>query len=279
MAFLISVTLMGTSTPAAGLKPETAAAYDRYISLTESRMDEDVRADQFFVIDRLPEEKRKEAYEQLRQGVPYIEEMHTRADHQSIHIPSGLVHHWAGVIFIPRATLSETNAVLQDIEHEPEIYKPDVRRAKSIEQNGDDSKILLQFYNKSIVTVVLNAYSDVAVTHIGSSRLQSASRSTRIVEVMDWDGPNEHERTDGNDYGYMWRLNSYWRLEEKDGGVYVQNESITLSRTVPVMLAWLIDPLIKSIPREVMSRTLSNTQKAVELRRAAAQEGRGEASH
>ena len=54
----------------------------------------------------------------------------------------------------------------------------------------------------AIVTVVLNAYSDVAVTRIGSSRLQSASRSTRIVEVLDWDGPSEHERTDGNEYGF-----------------------------------------------------------------------------
>lgn len=279
MAILIWITWMGPSTPAAGLKEETSAAFDRYITLTESRMDDDLRSDQFFVIDHLPDEKRKEVYEQLREGMPYIEEMRTQVDNHAIHIPNGLVHHWAGVIFIPKATLSETNAVLQDIDHETEIYKPDVRKAKLIERNGNETKILLQFYNKSIITVVLNAYSDVVVTQIGSSRLQSASRSTRIVEVEDWDGPNEHERTDGNDYGYMWRLNSYWRLEEKDGGVYVQNESITLSRTVPVMLAWLIDPLIKSIPREVMSHTLTNTQRAVERRRdAESKESRSESS-
>jgi hypothetical protein len=64
----------------------------------------------------------------------------------------------------------------------------------------------------------------------------------------------------------MWRLNSYWRVEEKDGGVYVQTESITLSRTVPMMLAWIINPLTKSIPRDVILQLLTDTQKAVLMR-------------
>jgi hypothetical protein len=75
--------------------------------------------------------------------------------------------------------------------------------------------------------------------------------------------PNEHERADGNDHGYMWRLYSYWRLEEKDGGVYVENESITLTRTVPALLAWLVNPLTKSIPRDILLHTLTDTRKAV----------------
>ena len=61
----------------------------------------------------------------------------------------------------------------------------------------------------------------------------------------------------------MWRLNSYWRIEEKDGGVYVQNESITLTRTVPVLLAWIANPLIKSLPRDVLAHMLNDTQDAV----------------
>jgi hypothetical protein len=226
-------------------------------------MDDDVRLNQFLTIDRLPDIERQEAYDQLQQGQIHIEELHTQENHHSIRIPNGLVHHWAGVIFIPKATLIETNAVLQDYDHEPDIYKPEIRRSKLIEQGGNESKIYLQFYNKSLVTVVLNAYFDVMETQIGKSRIQSASRSTRIVEVVDPGGPDEHERTDGNDHGYMWRLHSYWRIEEKDGGVYVENESITLTRTVPLMLAWLVNPLTKSIPRDVLLHTLTNTRNAV----------------
>jgi hypothetical protein len=263
LLFWILPGVFGISTRAAQLKPETAAAFERYVAATEARMDDDARLNQFLVVDRLPEAQRKEAYDQLQHGQLHIQELHTEEDHHPIHIPGGMVHHWLGVIFIPKATLSETDAVLHDYANEASIYKPEIRRAKLIERHGNVSKIYLQFYSKSIITVVLNAYFDVSEKQMGSTRIQSASHSTRIVEVVNPGGPDEHERTDGNDYGYMWRLSSYWRLEEKDGGVYVENESITLTRTVPVLLAWLINPLTKSIPRDVLLHTLTDTQKAV----------------
>jgi hypothetical protein len=261
--FMVWTCLAGNSARASQLKPETSAAFDRYALLTEARMDDDIRLDQFLILDRLPDLQRKAVYNQVQHGEVYIEELHTQEDHHPIRIPSGLIHHWAGVIFIPKATLSEVDAVLQDYENEPEIYKPEIRKAKRIKRNGNESKIFLQFYNKSLATVVLNDYSDVIETQLGNSRAQSASRSTRIAEVVNPGSPDEHERTDGEDRGYMWRLNSYWRIEEKDGGVYVQNESITLSRTVPVLLAWIVNPLVKSIPHDVLFHTLTNTRNAV----------------
>ena len=161
LAFWILFALLGTSARASELKPETAAAFDRYIAATEARMGEDVRLNQFLVVDRLPDLQRKEAYNQLQSGQAYIEELHTKQEDRPIHIPSGLIHHWVGVMFIPKGTLSETLAVLNDYNNEPEIYKPEIRRAKLIEQKGNESKIYLQFYSKSIVTVVLDAYFDV----------------------------------------------------------------------------------------------------------------------
>jgi hypothetical protein len=255
--------LAGIATHAAELKPETVAAFERYAAVTEARMDEDLRLNQFLALDRLPDSQRKEAYDQLQRGQIYIHELHSTEGDRPIHIPSGLIHHWVGVIFIPKSTLAETDAVLNDYQNEPEYYKPEIRRAKLVEKFGNKSKICLQIYNKSIVTVVLNEYSDVIETPIGSTRIQSISRSTRVAEVVNPGSPDEHERTDGNDHGYMWRLYSYWRLEEKDGGVYVQNESITLTRTVPAMLAWLVNPYVKSIPRDVLSHLLTNTRNAV----------------
>lgn len=264
LAFWILSSLFGTAARASELKPETVAAFDRYIAATEARMGEDIRLNDFLVIDRLPDLQRKEAYDQLQRGQAYIEELHTKQDDRPIHIPSGLIHHWVGVMFIPKGTLSETLSVLNDYNNEPEIYKPEIRRAKLIEEKGNQSKIYLQFYSKSIITVVLDAYFDVVNTQVGSARVQSASRSTRIAEVENPGTPDEHERAAGNDHGYMWRLCSYWRIEEKDGGVYIQNESITLTRTVPALLAWLINPLTKSIPRGVLLDMLTDTQKAVQ---------------
>lgn len=266
-AFPLLWILLGLLAPASyasELKPATEAAFNHYIAATESQMDSDSGMAQFLVVDRLPESQRRSAYDQLQQGQVYIEELRTREEGQSIPIPSGLIHHWAGVVFIPKARASDATAILRDYESQSNIYKPDVRQAKLIEEHGGESDIFEQFYSKSIVTVVLNAYFHVVETDLGSGRRQSVSRSTRVVEVEDAATPDEHERSDGKNHGYMWRLNSYWRIEEKDGGVYIQNESISLSRTLPVLLGWIIEPYTKSIPRELLVRMLTNTRNAVQ---------------
>jgi hypothetical protein len=255
--------LFGTPAHANDLKPETVAAFNHYVAATEAQMENASRIGQFLIVDRLPDQQRQSAYDQLRQGQSYIEELHTEDRHHPMTVPNGLIHHWAGVIFIRKGTLAETVAVLQDYDNHERIYKPQVRQAKLVERKGNESKVFEQFYSKSIVTVVLDVYLDVVETQMGSTRTQSVSHSTRIAEVMDIGSPSERERTDGKDHGYMWRLNSYWRMEEKDGGVYVQTESITLSRTVPFMLSWIINPLTKTIPRDVIVQLLADTRNAV----------------
>jgi hypothetical protein len=253
---------------AAELKPETVSAFERYIRATEARMDNDLLLDHFLVVDRLPEPRREQAYRQLREGQVYIQQLRTRDDDQPIQIPSGLLHHWAGVIFIPGATLSEIFAVLQDYDHQQMIYKPEVRRSRLLERSGNEAKIYLQLFNKSVVTAVLNADFDVVDTDFGSTRRQTVSRSTRIAEVANSGKPDECELPVGHDHGYMWRLYSYWRVEEKDGGVYLQNESVALTRTVPPLLAWLVDPLIESVPRGILLHLLEDTRNAVAKTRA-----------
>jgi hypothetical protein len=94
-------------------------------------------------------------------------------------------------------------------------------------------------------------------------RVQYRSHSTRIAEVENQGKPDEHELPVGMDHGYMWRLNIYWSIEEKRGGVYLEIEVIALSRKVPLILAWLINPVVEKIPRSTISHLLNNTRKAV----------------
>jgi hypothetical protein len=255
--------LLALSAPAIELKPDTSAAFDAYVRATEARMDDDLRQDHFLAVDDLPDARRQETYAQLRRGQIYIQERHTLEDGQSIHVSGGLIHHWVGVVFVPDATLSQTVAVLQDYDNHEKIYKPDVRRSRLLEHDGDKSKIYLQFYHKSLVTVVLNANFDVVYTEFSGTRSMIASRSTRIAEVANSGQPDEHELPVGQGHGYMWRLDTYWRVEEKDGGVYVQNETIALTRRVPAVLAWLINPLVRSIPRAVLTNLLNATRRTL----------------
>src|SRR5205807_8610257 len=90
----------------------------------------------------------------------------------------------------------------------------------------------------------------------------SRSVSTRIAEVVDPGQPGEREKPVGHDGGFLWRLNSYWRFVERDGGVFVECESISLTRDIPTGLGWMIGPFVTSIPKESLEHTLGSTRSA-----------------
>src|SRR6266446_5287728 len=91
-----------------------------------------------------------------------------------------------------------------------------------------------------------------------------------LRELQNPDRSDEREKPIGKDRGFLWRLNSYWRFQEKDGGVYLQLESLALSRSVPVLFAWVVNPLLKSIPREYLSRLLTSTRVSLTKKSVAA---------
>ena len=246
------------------LQPETAAAFTHYIQVTEQRMDDDLHDGCFLVTDRLPEAARERAYTRLRQGHLFIERLHTSEAGEPIPIPGGLVHHWVGVLYIPGATLPQTLAVLQDYNDQSVIYAPDVRESKILANRGNDFEVYMQYYRKSLVTVVLNVTSDVRYTALSDNRSMSKSYSTRIAEVENAGKSDQRELPVEDDHGYLWRIYSYWRVEEKDGGVFIQVEAIGLSRTIPAPLLLLVKPLIERIPRSELTNLLTDTRTAVE---------------
>ena len=87
----------------------------------------------------------------------------------------------------------------------------------------------------------------------------STSRSTQIAEI-DAAGTNaERALSPDEEHGFLWRLNTYWSYEERDGGLYLQIESVSLTRSIPHGLGWAIGPYIESIPRESLEFTLRST--------------------
>jgi hypothetical protein len=244
-------------------KPETLAAFERYREKTEARMDADLLAGHFLYIDRFPDPRRQEIDAQLHRGEYYLEQLHTLDDGHNIHVPVGIIHHWTGIAFLPGATLAQTKSVLEDYAHEKDNYFPDVRQSRLLSRNGNSSEIFLQFYSKTIVTAVFNVNFVTLVTDYSPTRAQVRSCSTRVAEVDNFGTPNEHELAPADSRGYLWKLCTWWHMEEKNGGTYIQVEAIELSRTVPFAFAWLVNPLIRNVPRTFLSHLLSATQKAV----------------
>jgi hypothetical protein len=265
--FGVSLSVAAGTAHGAELKPQTAEAFARYIRSAEERMNRELRGGGAFLwVDRQPEAERQKLYAQLRHGQILAERVEQRGD-EPVEVPGGLVHDWVALCFIPGATLEQALAVLQDYDSHQNIYKPDVQRSKLLSRQGDDFQFYLQLYQKKIVSAVLNAQFEAHYARLGAARAYSLARSTRIAEVENPGEPGEHERPVGNDRGFLWRLNSYWRFAESDGGVYVQLESIALSRSVPAIFAWLVNPLLRSIPRDHLALLLNSTRSAVTDRR------------
>lgn len=216
----------------------------------------------FFSIDRLPESARAQAYARLREGHVHLQRLHTREAGEKIEIPHGLVHHWAGIIFIPGATLQSVLSVVQDYDNHQVTYRPYVQRSRLLRREGNEFNFFLRFHRKAIVTVVLNAEFNAKYTQVPPMRMQGHSYSTRIADVENPGEPDERERPAAENRGFLWRLNTYSRLEERDGGVYFQLESIALTRQIPFAFRWLISPFVERIPRESLSLLLTATRKA-----------------
>ena len=245
------------------LKPTTVAAFDHYVQLTEKRMDAELQSGAFLWVDSLPEKERKDAYEQLKQGEILTHRLETAEHGKVLTAPDALIHHWIGTAFIAGVTLKQTIALLHDFNDHKKYYQPEVVRSKLLQRQGDDFTIFYRLRKKKIVTVVLDTTYDSRYHQLDAHRAYSKSYSTRIAEVENPGTPKEHEKPVGDDSGYMWRLNSYWRYWERDGGVYVQLEAISLTRDIPQGVGWLIRPFIESVPRESLLFTLSRTREAL----------------
>jgi hypothetical protein len=254
----------GVELSAAELKPGTIAAFERYVRATEARIGAEVSdARRFLYVDTMPDARRRAQAADLVSGKLVIERMRSDENGRAIPIADGLIHHWLGAVFVPGGTLTAAVALLQDYDRHADIYKPAIERSQVLKQEGDRFKVFLRFFMKKVISVTINSDHDARFTRVDDTRAYSRIVSTRVQEVQQAGAPSERELPEGNDGGYLWRINSYWRFLERDGGVYVQCESVTLSRDIPFGLGWVIEPFVTSIPRESLTFTLETTRRVL----------------
>jgi hypothetical protein len=245
---------------AAELTKETLAAFERYAGIRQAQIDEELRGENPFLwVDTLPEARRQDAYAHLKRGEVFIERRKMLVGGKEIECPDGLIHHWIGTVFIPGATLERAVAFVQDYDHHATNYAPEVLLSKLLERDGNDFKIHMRFIKKKVVTVVVDTWQDVQYVPLSPTRMYSRALTTRVQEVEHAGKAEEHLKPPGKDGGFLWNLYTYWRFEERDGGVYIQCEAVSLTRDVPFLLAWL-KPFITGVPKESLMFTLGTTR-------------------
>jgi len=201
----------------------------------------------------------------LRDGRVQIEAVHGG----SWAVSGGLMHHWWAAALVPGATAREMLALLRDYDHLERYYAPEVVSSRALRVEGDAATILMRFRKQKVVTVVLDAEFEVRSGLTGPGRGYSVSRSTHIWEVDHPGSASERREPEGDDDGFLWRLNSYWRFVDTPEGLEIECEAVSLTRDVPTGLGWLVRPIIQVLPRESLEFTLEATKKALIHRRDA----------
>lgn len=237
---------------AARLHPEAIAAWSTYVSVTESRIQGELESSRGFLAIDFLQDAASQRRDVLAGGVVIEKAQNVDAQGRKLIVPSALVHHLRGDVLIPGVTVQQLLAELQTQVPRQE----DVLRSTILERGPDRMRVYLRLQRKRFVTVVYNSEHTVAFTRFGNTRATSTSIATRIAEVSDPDTAQEHELPMGEDRGFLWRLNAYWRYEEVAGGVVAECESLSLSRDVPSVVRYLVNPLVESTARESMERTL-----------------------
>jgi len=215
-AGLVVLLLFSPVDATAGPSQATLRAWDAYVAQAEAQLD---RAPRLVV----------------RAGA------HT-TDGASADVSGGTISDWRGAAFLPGITLDQ---LLHRLQH-PGTPPPqeDVVSSRVISRSADGLRVSIRLVRRSIVTVSYDTEHEMTFRRRTPTLATARSVATRIEEIG------------GDDHGFLWRLNSYWRYEERAGGVMVELRSLTLSRDVPSLLRPIASPLVRRVARESMVRTL-----------------------
>jgi hypothetical protein len=254
---LISVAwASGSPCGCAGEEPSAAAVsnFNTYISGVELRIHEQHRLTSTFLAPTGPAQQ---SDLRLHWGELIIERL-TPGDREDS--PGSMLHHWRGTAFAKGAKAADFERLMKDFGAYPKYFSPQVLRASVVTPRGgrdrDRFEASMRIRQRHVITVVMDTDYDVAFGRLDLQHGFSVSRSTRIAEVDSAGTRSERELSPSEENGFLWRLNTYWSYEERDGGLYLQIESISMTRSIPRGLGWALRPFVESVPRDSLEFTL-----------------------
>ena len=239
-----------------------ASAFNAYVSKVESRLAGQHREANGFLAS-VGTSVQRDA--RLRGGELIIEQLTPAAEAE---LPGALLHHWRGTAFIRGATAGDFERLMKDFDGYPQRFSPQVMQAKILTPHDDGIpdhfEATMRVRQRHVITVVMDTTYDVRYGRLDAQHGYSISRSTRISEIASAGTQKEHALSDKEEHGFLWRMNTYWSYEERDGGLYMQVESVSLTRAIPPGLGWAVRPYVESVPRESLEFTLRSACNALQ---------------
>ncbi len=183
-------------------------------------------------------------------------------------MPGGLIHHWIGAVFIPGATLTSLRAIFRDYESYKEYYKPVVADSKRLPCNGADERFSMIWQHRVLfVSAAIEGQYQIHHVEVDPRRGYSIATTTQMREIESYGQPDERYLAPGQGNGFIWRMHSIARYEERGGGVYLEVEAIALTREIPGSLRWLVSPIVNHLSINSLTTTLQQTRHAVQSAR------------
>ena len=247
----------GATIDAAELQPRTVTAWNAYVAATERRIAHELAAEDGFLVQDF-HDATAAARRAVLAGRILVDRLRSRRQTgETIGVHKGAIHHWRGSIFLPRLTLDDVLHGVQSPLRQEDLQE-DVIESRVLERDADGCVCFSSSSARSSspCTSIQSTKCDTRATTPGGPRAAASRRRS-----PSWRMPGRRRSARSRsaiDRGFPWRLNSYWRYEAVDGGVIVECESITLSRSIPSLVRWMVTPMINSAARESMARTLTS---------------------
>ena len=254
-----AVIMIVFSAHGAELTPEALTAWRDYIRAARDSMEQHLHPGSHF----LDIDEDQESLRRLRTGEILVSPVGARGLKK---VPSGTIHDWVGTAFIEHARLADVLSVVRDYDHYPEFYRPTVISSKALERKAREDQFSMLLLAKSpFLKSAFDGEYECSYASVGNHRWYSISKTTRMREIESYGEPGQRTLNEQEGHGFIWRLFSLTRYEERDGGVYIELEAIALSRDIPASVRWIVEPIVRRFSRNSLITSLRQTKDAVNM--------------
>ena len=159
-------------------------------------------------------------------------------------VANGSIHHFSGSIHVNGGTIEAMSRIMQDYPNYTKYFKPDLGSASGVKEPDSTPDDLHYKTNLVLVqttlwiNVTFDTLYDVHYRRLDKDRWTARSTALSIKEQRDPKNPAEGTYPEGDDHGFLWRTNTYWFARERNGGLDLEADSISLSRPNVTGFAW-----------------------------------------
>lgn len=237
------------------LDPQTVSQFDAYARKVEDGLNERWKGKKSF----LAIEDDKAQLQKVLAGDFDIRQLPAG---QPTEVTGGLIHDWAGDVFIRGVNIDQVLAVLQNFDSHKKIY-PEVSDSRTVRRNGNDITGFWRVQRKGMVPVILDIEQEAHYEQVAPGKWICRAYARNIKEIETGLLSRGRKFPVGKGHGYLWRLYAYWSIESYNGGVLAECRTLSLSRNIPDGLTWAVGPYVQKQPQESLTSTLRETRRAV----------------